>query len=416
MDAMTLSLAKKYANKVAAGYSSVRVDGMNLIFTLNDGKEVTMTIPAPADGKDGISVQNLSIDNDGSLLCHMSDGSVIDAGKVPSIEVEYSWDNLKDKPFEEIATGEPTIVLLKDDYYFTEIDSELGVYEYSLSSEAASLLYSLWGTPGTFRMTLNDEIIEMPTDTSLEVIRFQSASTDKFIDCDVSGYLYTLFTPMFNIELIFIPAPKIIAIPEKFIPDTIATKEYVNNNLEEYYTKEEINDKDDGFYFVHLNIAHSSDKDNIAQMQKALAYIKTKKVAVILNSSLNAIPKFFYLGTNVANKDIETFTGSIKWYGEPQVSHIIDTYSGSYIHEACSYITAVVSDGVVTKVEQQTMPTENESVQSVKLPVLTTTGGDVSFNPTKDYHPATKKYVDDKIGEIEAVLATLTTPSSEGGN
>lgn len=90
MDVITLSLAKKYANKVAAGYSNVRVDGMNLIFTLNDGSEVTMAIPAPADGKDGISVQNLSIDKDGSLLCHMSDGSVIDAGKVPMTEVELT--------------------------------------------------------------------------------------------------------------------------------------------------------------------------------------------------------------------------------------------------------------------------------------------------------------------------------------
>lgn len=90
MDIITLSLAKKYANKVAAGYSSVRVDGMNLIFTLNDGSEVTMAIPAPADGKDGVSIQNLSIDKDGSLLCYMSDGSVIDAGKVPMTEVELT--------------------------------------------------------------------------------------------------------------------------------------------------------------------------------------------------------------------------------------------------------------------------------------------------------------------------------------
>lgn len=90
MDIITLSLAKKYANKVAAGYSSVRVDGMNLIFTLNDGKEVTMTMPAPANGKDGLSITNVTIDTDGSLLCHMSDGNVIDAGKVPMTEVELT--------------------------------------------------------------------------------------------------------------------------------------------------------------------------------------------------------------------------------------------------------------------------------------------------------------------------------------
>lgn len=280
MDLISLAAAKNYTNKVAAGITAARVEDNSIILTLVDGSEAICQLPVPKDGKDGmngldgISVQSLSIDTDGSLLCHMSDGNVIDAGKVPMTEVE----------------------------------------------------------------------------------------------------------------------------------------------LTDYYTKEEIDNNSDDFYFIHLEIAHSSDKNNIAQMQKALAYIKTKKVAVILNSNSNAIPKFFYLGTNVANKDIETYTGSIKWYGEPQVSHVINTYSGAYINEACSYITAVVTNGIVTSVEQQTQPRESESVNSVKLPVLTTTGGDVSFNPTKDYHPATKKYVDDKIGEIEAVLATLTTPSSEGGN
>lgn len=86
MDIITLSLAKKYANKVAAGFSNVEVQGNNLIFTLNDGTKATMTVPTPEKGSDGISVVDLSIDTDGSLLCHMSDGSTIDAGKVPAIE------------------------------------------------------------------------------------------------------------------------------------------------------------------------------------------------------------------------------------------------------------------------------------------------------------------------------------------
>lgn len=103
MDVITLSLAKKYANKVAAGYSSVRVDGMNLIFTLNDGSEVTMTIPAPENGKDGISVQDLTIDTDGSLLCHMSDGTTIDAGFVPTVDPDltnyYTKEEVDNKGF-----------------------------------------------------------------------------------------------------------------------------------------------------------------------------------------------------------------------------------------------------------------------------------------------------------------------------
>lgn len=86
MDIITLSLAKKYANQVAAGFSKVEVQENNLIFTLNDGTKATMTVPTPEKGSDGISVVDLSIDTDGSLLCHMSDGSTIDAGKVPTIE------------------------------------------------------------------------------------------------------------------------------------------------------------------------------------------------------------------------------------------------------------------------------------------------------------------------------------------
>jgi hypothetical protein len=42
-----------------------------------------------------------------------------------------------------------------------------------------------------------------------------------------------------------------------------------------------------------------------------------------------------------------------------------------------------------------------------------------SYTPTRDYHPSTKKYVDDSIssaiGSINTILATLTTPSNGGG-
>lgn len=93
MDLITLTQAKNYANKVAAGFSSVEVDGTNINFTLNDGSKATVIVPVPADGKDGaagISVVNLSIDTDGSLLCHMSDGSIIDAGFVPTVDPDLT--------------------------------------------------------------------------------------------------------------------------------------------------------------------------------------------------------------------------------------------------------------------------------------------------------------------------------------
>lgn len=42
-------------------------------------------------------------------------------------------------------------------------------------------------------------------------------------------------------------------------------------------------------------------------------------------------------------------------------------------------------------------------------------GNSEPYTPTSDYNPATKKYVDDQVGAINTVLATLTTPT-QGGN
>ena len=89
MNIVDIKLANKFATKVAAGFSNVEVDGMNINFTLNDGTATTLTVPAPADG---ISVVGLEIDDDGSLLCTMSDGSIIDAGGVPFVKPERGID------------------------------------------------------------------------------------------------------------------------------------------------------------------------------------------------------------------------------------------------------------------------------------------------------------------------------------
>ena len=100
MDIITLALAKKFATKVAAGFSNVEVDGLNIIFTLNDGSKVTLTVPEPAQG---VSVVDMNIDNDGSLICTLSDGTTIDAGGVPFVKPERGVDYLTDAEMEDIV-------------------------------------------------------------------------------------------------------------------------------------------------------------------------------------------------------------------------------------------------------------------------------------------------------------------------
>lgn len=113
MDLIALAAAKNYANKVTAGFKSVELDGMNLIFTLLDDTKATVAIPVPADGKDGVSVKDLSIDKDGSLLCHMTDGTVIDAGYVPTVDPDLTNYYTKEEigNIEELETLNKTNVV-----------------------------------------------------------------------------------------------------------------------------------------------------------------------------------------------------------------------------------------------------------------------------------------------------------------
>ena len=101
MDIITLALAKKFATKVAAGFSSVEVDGMDIIFTLNDGSQVTLTVPEP---EDGVSVTDLDIDNNNNLICTLSDGSTVNAGELPMAIPEKGVDYWTEEDKQEIKT------------------------------------------------------------------------------------------------------------------------------------------------------------------------------------------------------------------------------------------------------------------------------------------------------------------------
>ena len=127
MDIITLNLAKKYANKVAAGFSKVEVQGNNLIFTLNDGTKATMTVPTPEKGSDGISVVDLSIDTDGSLLCHMSDETVINAGIIPTFDKKYVDDNIN-KVDNKIVSTRNELERVKNDVLETGTDTDTYIH------------------------------------------------------------------------------------------------------------------------------------------------------------------------------------------------------------------------------------------------------------------------------------------------
>ena len=83
MDIITYALCKKLAAGAVSGISNMEVQDNTLIITQNNGSQVTMDFPVP---EDGVSIENIKIDTDGSLLCYLSNGEIIDAGTVPAVK------------------------------------------------------------------------------------------------------------------------------------------------------------------------------------------------------------------------------------------------------------------------------------------------------------------------------------------
>ena len=78
-------LAKKIAMSAVSGISNISLNGTQLVFQFKDGTSASMTIPLPEDGKDGvdgkdgengISVQTLSINENGNLIVKEKNGEI----------------------------------------------------------------------------------------------------------------------------------------------------------------------------------------------------------------------------------------------------------------------------------------------------------------------------------------------------
>ena len=81
IDIITYAMWKKLAASIVSGVKDMKVDGTKLIITTMDGRELTMTFPAP---KDGTTITNIKIDENNHLICELSDGKIIDAGALPT--------------------------------------------------------------------------------------------------------------------------------------------------------------------------------------------------------------------------------------------------------------------------------------------------------------------------------------------
>lgn len=101
MDAVTYSLLNKKIKGLTSGIKSAVVKGTTITFTMNNGSQQIMTFPVPADGKggengkNGIGVKDIEINDDNELICTLEDNTKINAGRIPDAGKEISLEEYK---------------------------------------------------------------------------------------------------------------------------------------------------------------------------------------------------------------------------------------------------------------------------------------------------------------------------------
>jgi hypothetical protein len=104
MDVITLALCEKIASGAVSGVAEMTVDGQTLNIECTDGTHLEMDFPTPADGA---SITDVEIISNGHLICTLSNGNTIDAGKVPDVLTRIeSVSDIDDVELDALADGQ----------------------------------------------------------------------------------------------------------------------------------------------------------------------------------------------------------------------------------------------------------------------------------------------------------------------
>ena len=101
MDIVTYALCKKIASAAASGIDRMYVEETTLYIVTKDGETLEVDFPVP---EDGVSITDVSIDNNKHLICTMSNGDTIDAGEVPVYIPQKGVDYYTEEDKEELVS------------------------------------------------------------------------------------------------------------------------------------------------------------------------------------------------------------------------------------------------------------------------------------------------------------------------
>lgn len=100
MDIVTYALCKKIAQAAASGIENMWVEGLVLYIQPKEGDILEIEFPTP---EDGVSITNVSINNNKHLICTLSNGNTVDAGEVPMYIPQKGVDYFTVEDIEEMT-------------------------------------------------------------------------------------------------------------------------------------------------------------------------------------------------------------------------------------------------------------------------------------------------------------------------
>lgn len=159
----------------------------------------------------------------------------------------------------------------------------------------------------------------------------------------------------------------------------------------------------------------------VEAMQKVIDSMRAGKKAMLIskgNNTANKGPGMFeypiFYSPDVSNIDWDTYSGVLYFKSDWWMDSYTDVFHGNEIKliPKWQYITVSILPGGIVKSVRTNDWSTHDNIGNVvsSLNVLGKTN-EIEYTPTKDYHPATKKYVDDKsnakIGDEQLVFAKV---------
>lgn len=195
--------------------------------------------------------------------------------------------------------------------------------------------------------------------------------------------------------------------------DTTNNNQYVCTAVDTVtpeYTWVQVNGGGSGeeqLFINHTSYGITLSAENLAILQQVYdKYVNNEPINLLIKNVNNYSPDnmAFYIYSKISGTTFYCY-GMSNYTINNGVLWLTNTTINATITNG-----ALSSGQIRTDVKSGTIPYVSGSTGVLN------TNNTAQYTPTGDYNPATKKYVDDQVGAINTVLATLTTPTSNGGN